>query len=1336
LVRFLKYCFLIGILFPLLATAQDVDALQFIENKGQFDSKVLFRVQLNSGYVFLEQNAITFKIFDEKNYAEAHQHLHKDHQKTDETIIYGHVFKYKFYKSRTNLTVRGQKPFFEKFNYFLGNDKSKWASNVLAFSEVIYTNVYDGINLKVYSLHGQIKYEWIVSPGADASQIELELVGLDSTAIKNNALLLHTSIGTFPDKNLEVWQSSGQLKKVYALGLKCNYVLKKNRISYQFPEGYNKDMELVIDPILVFSTYSGSRGDNFGYTATFDVRGDLYAGGITDNKHGEYPVTTGAFQTTCQGGKGREPVTLPCDITISKYDSSGKKLLYATYIGGSDDDYPHSMIVNSDTELVVFGTTYSKNFPMAANGYDTSHNSNTSTTKYTDIVVFKLSKNGDKLKGATFFGGSNHDGLTDSALKFNYADDFRGEVLTDKADNIFVVSSTNSSNIPLKNESKSALEGKADGLCLKFSKNLDQLLWSTYFGGNGSDGIYSLEFDKSENIYVAGGTQSSNLPVHSTALNKTLNGGTDGFMAIFIKSSLSLTNATYYGTSAYDQIYFLEIDKSGDVYGTGQTTGNITASANVYSNKPKTGQFILIADENLDKIKKQTVFGNRQNNPEISPSAFLVDSCGNIYLSGWGSYIKEGRVGTTTGLPITSNALQKTTDGSDFYLAVFAKNLSRLLFASYYGGNQSDDHVDGGTSRFDKRGVIYQSVCSSCPNTGGPTLNDFPTTAGSAFPKNVSWRCSNAAFKIDFQINNIVKADFIPDPTLCGPALIQFTNQSTGNGTYHWDFGDGKTSTVVNPLHSYPNTGKYTIKLIAIDSNTCNISDTITKVGNVLQRPTAAFEVKNIPCTGKVEITNKSNNYTGLSWDYGNGHKDSVVNPLAYTYTPAGRYTIRLIADQQKLCEDTAFVTVYIRSDTFVMAKFIPDSLICGSALVQFTNLSNGKGSFKWLFGDGNTSNLKNPQHTFAAGKFTTKLIAIDSTKCNISDTVTRTITALVPPVADFEINNIPCTKKVSVVNKSKDYTTANWDYDDGHTDSTINPPVYEYTGPGLYRIKLITDAKKMCTDTAFVDVFIRNSTLVKADFIPDTTLCEAAEVQFTNLSIGTAKFFWDFDDGNSSTDDNPKHSFTKDGSYQVKMIAIDSTTCNVADTAMRTVNVVKRSLADFEIKTFECSSRIEITNKSKDFETADWDFGNGDTSELTNPPNYEYKAPGLYKITLISDAKKTCPDTTVLEVDIIGTPDDRIIPLNVFTPDGDGINDCFRFDGYLNDCSKFKLIIYNRWGQKMFETKDITECWNGNVNNGKKLCPEGTYLYICEYKGLSNQVLPRFEGTVTLIRK
>lgn len=1170
----LKHILILFLVVSRLIAYGDNEGLQFVENKGQFEPNVLFRIQTQTGFIFLEKNAITFKLFEANAFNRAHRHLH-DTANEPAVPINGHVFRYLFLESSDAVSVTGQSAYTEKFNYFLGKNSSKWATNVRAFREIRYANIYRGIDLKVYSRFGQIKYEWVVAPHADPSQIKIRLDGLDNLHLKDQTLILSTSIGDMHDKYLEVWQSELSVIAPENRKIACAYRLNQNLIQYTFPEGYNSGLPLIIDPVLIFSTYSGSRGDNFGYTATFDLRGDLYAGGITDNTHGEYPVTTGAFQTVCRGGQGFDPVNLPCDITISKYDSSGQNLLYATYIGGDEDDYPHSMVVNGDTELVVFGTTYSGNFPMHPNGYDTTHNSYSTTSGFTDVVVFKLSVNGDKLLGATFFGGSRHDGLTDDNLKYNYADDFRGEVLTDKANNVYVVTSTNSSDIPLKNETKSALEGNGDGMCLKFSADLSTLLWSTYFGGNGSDGIYSLEFDRNENIYIAGGTTSNNLKTHSTAFNKSAQGGTDGFMAVFDKTGFNLTKATYFGTSSYDQIYFLEIDKQGQVYATGQTEGNIKVSNGAYSNKANTGQFIFISDPDLTKIVKQTVFGARTNNPELSPSAFLVDSCGSIYLSGWGSSIT--RNGTTAGLPITSNALQKTTDNNDFYLAVFGKNLSGLLFATYFGGNRSEDHVDGGTSRFDKRGVIYQSVCSSCPASPGATISDFPTTANAAFPKNVSWRCSNAAFKIDFQINNLVKAKFVPDVAVCGPADVAFNNlsTSTGAGSFNWDFGDGKSDTAFNPVHSFQTTGKYNIRLVAIDSNTCNVSDTASSWVEVFQKPMADFEIKNIACTEKVEIFNRSSLYQKTDWDFG-----------------------------------------------------------------------------------------------------------------------------------------------------------------DGTTSADPNPGLHNYLIPGTYKIRLITDRDNFCSDTAWAQVYIRTNTFVTADFEPDTSACEPAEIPFRNLSTVPAAYNWDFGDGQSSVLFQPVHRYIAAGNYKVTLIVTDSTACNIHDTATRFINIQKRSRAEFSINTFECSSKIEVINKSGDFTTSLWDFGDQTSDNRNQPGFHTYLSKGDFRIRLITDHDQACPDTADLDLTITGTPDDRIIPVNVFTPDGDGFNDCFHFGGALNECSKIRITIYNRWGQKVFETKDFNQCWNGKVYNTKAECPEGTYFYICEYKGSDNQMKPLFSGTVVLIRE
>ncbi len=1476
-------------LCPGFGFSQSDASLAFVKNLGQFEPEVLFRVQLHHGYIYLEKNGITFKLFEEQDYNEHHRHLSHDIEK-EETAMRGHSFQYRFLNSMP-LAIEGLEPFQEKHNYFLGNDKKKWASHVPLFSEVVYKNIYPSIDLKIFSQFGRLKYEWEVNPGAQIKDISIEIIGLDSLSVKENNLLLYTSIGCFPDKNLWVWQKPNKELNARQL-VASQYRITHNVVSYFLPEGYDQTLPLIIDPVLVFSTYSGSKGDNFGFTATYDARGNLYAGGITDNTHGEYPVTKGAFQDSCHkgyggtGGRGRPPVNLPCDITISKYDSSGKNLLYATYVGGSDDEYPHSMVVNSKNELMVFGTSYSFNFPMLASGYDTSHHRDTGSIIDTDIVVFILSEKGDSLKGSTFFGGSKNDGLTNSALRYNYADDFRGEVLTDKSDNIFVVSNTNSPKLPMIKSIKDTLEGVSDGICLKFSKGLDQLLWSTYYGGNNADAIYSLEFDQDENIYIGGGTSSTNLPKSTGSFGSSNHGGIDGFVASFKKDSFSLKQSTYFGTAAYDQLYFLEIDKLGKIYATGQTEGNITASYGTYNNRQNAGQFIFICDDSLKRIHKQTVFGSMTNKPNFSPSAFLVDSCGSIYISGWG---------LTSGLPITSNALQSSTDGQDFYLAVFAKNISSLLFGTFFGGNKSQDHVDGGTSRFDKKGIIYQSVCSSCPGTPGSTLNDFPTTSSAAFPKNVSWRCSNAAFKIDFQINNVVKAKFKPDSILCGPADIQFSNQSIGNGRYFWSFGDGQTSTALVPKHSYADTGKYTIQLIAIDSNACNFSDTAIRKIQVLQKPTALFTAVVSKCFNQVEITHKSKDFTTLHWNYGDGNQDQVQspNPRVYKYD-TGSYRLSLITDANKFCKDSMSLNLKINEIKYVKALFKPDTTLCGPARVQFKNYSDSSATYFWDFGDDSTSSAKNPLHSFpSTGQYHIKLIVTDSNSCNGSDSVLKVVNILKKPDAIFNLKQYKCNWEIDLKNSSKSYRSVKWSFGDGNSSTDSNLTSYTYNSPGKYKLTLYAD-NNYCSDSMTKELEIKIKTYVKAGFEPDTLFCGPGTVKFRN--VGTGAYLWDFGDSKTSTDTNPSNFYAKEGVFRVKLAVKDSSTCNEQDSAFRTVEVIPIPKADFNLivqrcrsevevennsvnhlysnwqfgdgalstlenpishvysntgtytitlkiahkickdsisKTFElkpktfviagfkpdtalcdpgdvqfrnlssgsglyrwdfgegstsalfepmhrfnrigrfitkllvedtstcnlkdsafrtidinpqshaafhlnvseCLSHVEIINNSETFQTVDWDFGDGGTSQKEHPGIYTYKDSGKYRIRLITDAGNVCPDTAYFLAHVTGTPADIFLPINVFTPDGDGLNDCFHFGGRLNHCSEIKIYIYDRWGLKMFETDDFNSCWNGRIFNSGRECPEATYFYLCHYKGESTSIQSRFSGTVTLIR-
>ncbi|MEX0966735.1 MAG: gliding motility-associated C-terminal domain-containing protein [Bacteroidia bacterium] len=720
------------------ATAQ----VKFRENKGQWEEPVKFRTSIPGGELFLEKDGLTYSFYDE---SAVHDRYHNS--ATTESYS-GHAVKVKFQGANAVIPV-GYDTSSEYYNYFLGNDPTRWASGVKAFGKVIYRNIYDHIDLEIVAMDQAVKYNFIVNPGGDPDDIALLYSGGDELALQEGALTLSTSLNKIVEQEPYSYQIQGEQEKE----VKSGFRLKNERMQFKVGR-YNKSIPLVIDPLVVFSTFSGSVGDNFGFTATYDDQGNGYGGGTVYEQG--YPVTAGAYQ---QNFKGPFPSGLSSgtDAGIMKLSPDGKQLLYATYLGGSGDDRPHSMVVNSRGELIILGTTSSFNFPTSSNAF------NRSLQGGTDIFVSRISADGKTLLASTLAGGHNNDGLNGdgrfatSPLAYNYGDQFRGEVITDQNDNVLIASCTESSNFPVRNAFQGTYGGGQDGVVLKLTDDLDMLLWSSFIGGNSTDAAYGLHISADNELFVCGGTKSNNFKTTPGVLTETFAGGTDGFVAKINALTGELQASTFLGTNQYDQCYFVQLDGKGQVYAMGQTKGIWPVTSGVYSNN-NGKQFITVLDKALSTRKASTVFGTGNSVPDISPSAFLVDLCGRVYVSGWGgqtnnTYNQSGSV--MTGMPLKEE-YQTTTDGSDFYLIILSRSMKDLVYATYFGGGRSSEHVDGGTSRFDKHGKVYQSVCAGC---GG--FSDFPTTEDAWSQTNNGKRpnspeggCNNALFKIDLNSSN------------------------------------------------------------------------------------------------------------------------------------------------------------------------------------------------------------------------------------------------------------------------------------------------------------------------------------------------------------------------------------------------------------------------------------------------------------------------------------------------------------------------------------------------------------------------------------------------------
>ncbi|RMG25750.1 MAG: PKD domain-containing protein [Bacteroidetes bacterium] len=936
--------------------------LRFIENQGQWNEKIRYRVRVNGGSLLLEDQALTWYLFQlPPTYGHGAMHRQKlKHTPPTEQqdLIRLHAYQVIFEGANPHPQLQPAHRFAEYHNYFLGQNPTRWKGGVPLYGLLTYHDLYPGTDMRLYGLGESLKYDFILAPGADPGRIQLRYEGTDALELQNGALHVRTSISEF----VELPPVAYQIIDGQKVQLPCEYVLQNKLLSFRFPQGYDPEHELVIDPTLEFATLTGSSSDNWGFSATYDLEGNAYGAGIvhegTDNDG--YPTTVGAFQRFFQGGVA--------DVVVSKFNQDGSQLLYSTYLGGAQHDQPHSLVVNDQHELYILGRTNSSNFPATVTSLDPSHNGGY------DLFVARMSEDGRQLLAATFLGGSADDGVNGDwdlfsfpDLKYNYGDDARGEIIVDDQGNVYVASPTQSANFPTTtNALQTQAGGGQDGCVLKLNAGLNQLFWSTYLGGSGADAAYAMQVDAEYNVYVTGGTMSPNFPITAGAYQGSYQGGrADGFVVKISQDGRQILNGTFLGTNQLDQSYFVQLDKEENVYVYGQTEGNWPIvnppSGQVYRNNGGK-QFITKLSNDLSGLIYSTVFGSNAAVPNISPTAFLVDICENVYASGWGG--KTNEQGDTHNMPVTADAIQPATDGDDMYLIVLSRDARNLLYGTYMGGYDDNtdpfgnefpgDHLDGGTCRFDRNGVVYHAVCSGCWGR-----SNFPTTPGAWSSTNRSSNCNMAVFKIAFDFAG-VEADFVPRDSLdvpivdfqgCAPFTVKFENTSqeipgSTTTTYLWDFGDNQTSTEKNPVYTYHTPGSYNVRLIITDPASCNISDTSFSLIEVFELPTAEAGTAAPLCGGDSVQLQGSGTGNGLrySWSPASGLSDAgIAQPLA---APAATTTYTLTVTNANGCTSRDTVTVRVLPPPQVFAG--NDTAACAGGGLQLQAQAPDAVSYHW----------------------------------------------------------------------------------------------------------------------------------------------------------------------------------------------------------------------------------------------------------------------------------------------------------------------------------------------------------------------------------------------------
>lgn len=916
-------------------------ALQFHLNKGQWPQQVLYKANTPTGAVFVERDAFTYLVM---NGGERMGHAQPDRPVEPLRM---HAFKVRFEGAKAQ-RHEGSHKMPHYVNYFLGDDPTQWAGGVPVYAQVDLHELYPGIGMRIDG-HDGMKYDWLVAPGADPANIVMRYEGQNALRLEHGVIFVETTAGRVVEQRPVAWQTVHGTKRP----VECRYKLDGDRVRFDLPYGHDKRYPLVIDPVVVFSSYSGSFGDNFGFTATYDDSGHLYGGGMV--RSSGYPVTVGVVQPNYAGGEN--------DIAVSKFTPTGNALVWSTYIGGSANEVPHSMVVNSNNELYILGTSNSQNFPTTPGCWQGSFAGGTnppfavtsygfSYTNGCDMVLVHLNSTATALIGSTYVGGSGNDGLNQQIpTNRNYGDPFRGEIIMDPEERPLVVSSTVSLNMfTTPNAVQSSIAGGVDAYIFRMDPQLSTMLWATYFGGAGTDAGFGIQTSSTGEIYVTGGTTSTNLPAgQGPAAFAGLQGGTDGFIARFHPSGAPLLSRTYVGTTGFDQSYFVQLNNQDEVFVVGQTTGPYPITPGKYNN-PNATQFLHKFSADLSTSIWSTRIGGF-GSEHISPSAFLVSNCDQIYFSGWAgstnSFGSAGLNSSTFNLPVTPDAFQSTTNGSDFYLMMLQPEATSLGYATFFGGT-SAEHVDGGTSRFDKNGIVYQAVCAGCG------LLSYPTTPGVWSNTNNSNNCNLGVFKIDFEQAVIVGIDVDASGlTACPGSPVTFTALGTASDWW-WDLGDGTTGLTGTPvIHTYNAPGEYTVMLIGTDENSCNFADTAYVSVTIIDPPDveAMFDWNaTSDCQGSsAEFFNMGTPGMDYSWQFGDGSSSTTTNPF-YAYPGPGTYDVTLTVTDP-ICGGTATITQTIELEVpSIEIELPPVASICDGVSI-LVDAGPGFDTYNWSTG-------------------------------------------------------------------------------------------------------------------------------------------------------------------------------------------------------------------------------------------------------------------------------------------------------------------------------------------------------------------------------------------------
>jgi len=598
--------------------------LSFEANHGQTDAKVKF-LSRGSGYtLFLTGDAAVFSLLRTSSQGSvASQQLLPGRQLRPSVPVSakGAVLRMSLVKANQPGKVTGEDQLPGTSNYFIGNNPKKWRTNVPTYAKVKYEGIYSGVDLLYYGNQRQLEYDFVVSPGADPHRIQFDVRGASRISTdKDGDLVLHFQGGELRWRKPVVYQEINGTRQT----IDGRYVIRHgHRIGFALGE-YDSRRTLIIDPAITYSTYlGGATNYSSAYAVAVDTSGNAYLTGYT--RAWDFPVTQGAFQTTCPSGQGEYGCGTKGAAFITKFNPTGTALVYSTYLGGNSYDGGYGIAVDAAGDAYVTGFTYSTNFPTTPGAFQTT--CGLDGVPCYDGFVTKLNPAGSALIYSTYLGGSPG-GQSGGGIALN------------ASGNAYVTGFTTSTNFPTTRHAfQRKLRGPDNGFVTEINAAGSALVYSTYLGGSGSDSAGAIVLDVAGDAYVTGSTSSANFPVTQGAFQTTCSSLCfDAFVTELNPTGSALVYSTYLGGSITQgggqEGTGIAVDASGDAFVIGSTSSSdfpVTPGAFQTSYGGAFDAFVTELNPTGSALVYSTYLGGSSTD---QANGIVLDPVGDAYLSG------------------------------------------------------------------------------------------------------------------------------------------------------------------------------------------------------------------------------------------------------------------------------------------------------------------------------------------------------------------------------------------------------------------------------------------------------------------------------------------------------------------------------------------------------------------------------------------------------------------------------------------------------------------------------------------------------------------------------